>query len=119
MKADKANLINALALILIGGWGAIATNLNSMTALIPVIGGVILLLCQKGVKNENKTVAHIAVLLTLILVIGLIRPFTSALGDGDNMGTTRTGLMILTGIIATIAFIKSFIDARKAREANP
>jgi len=34
------------------------------------------------------------------------------------MGMVRTGLMILTGILAMIAFIGSFKAARKAREAG-
>lgn len=118
MKAHQANLVNALVLIIIGAWGAYATNLNSMTALIPVVGGVILLICNKGVKAENKMIGHAAVLITVILIIGLIRPFTSALKDGDNLGSFRTGLMILTGFYATIAFVKSFRDARMARESG-
>ena len=117
MNASKANLINALALIILGAWGAYATQLNSMTALIPVVGGVILLAFQKGVTNENKMIAHLAVVVTLILVAGLVKPLTSAMGDNDTMGMLRVGLMILTGLIAMIFFIKSFIGARKARES--
>lgn len=116
MNASKANLINALALIILGSWGAYATQLNSMTALIPVVGGLILLAFQKGVTNENKMIAHVAVAITLILVLGLIKPFTSAMGDNDSMGMLRVGLMIITGLIAMIFFVKSFVDARKARE---
>ncbi len=115
MKAHQANLFNSITLIVIGAWGAAATSLNSMTALIPVVGGILLLLCQNGVKNENKTIAHIAVVLTLILVVGLVKPFSSALSDGDNLGALRTGVMILTGLLALGAFIKSFIDARKVQ----
>lgn len=118
MKAANANLINAVALIAIGAWGAYATQLNSMTALIPVVGGVLLLLCQGGIKKENKLIAHVAVAITLILILGLIRPFSSALSDGDTLGSIRTGIMILTGVLAMVAFIKSFRDARKAREAG-
>ncbi len=117
MKAPTANLINAIVLIVIGAWGAYATQLASMTALIPVIGGLILLACQKGVSTENKMIAHIAVLVTLILIIGIVRPFMSALSDGDTLGMVRTGAMIVTGILAMVAFIGSFRAARKAREA--
>ena len=41
MKASKANLINSISLIAIGGWGYFSGS--SMTALIPVVFGVILL----------------------------------------------------------------------------
>ncbi len=117
MNANKANLLNAAVLIIMGAWGAYATQLASMTALIPVVGGVILLACQKGVATENKMIAHIAVLLTLILIIGIVRPFMGAMSDGDTMGMIRTGAMIITGIVAMVAFIGSFRAARKAREA--
>jgi hypothetical protein len=117
MNAGKANLINVVALIVLGAWGAYATQLASMTALIPVIGGIILLICQKGVTSENKMVAHIAVVVTLLLVIGLLRPLSSALADNDSMALVRLGIMVLTGIVAMVYFIKSFIDARKARES--
>jgi len=112
MQASKANLINAVALIVIGLWGY--TQSSSNTALIPVVGGVILLLLQGGIAKHNKVVAHIAVVLTLILLIGLVKPFLGALNDGDNLGMLRVGLMLLTGIFAMIAFIKSFIEARKS-----
>lgn len=116
MNASTANQLNSFTLIIMGIWGAVATQLASPTALIPVVGGVILLLCSKGVAAENKMIAHIAVLITLILIIGIIKPFMGAISDGDTMGMLRTGAMILTGILAMIFFIKSFIDARKARE---
>lgn len=116
MNASKANLLNAVVLIIMGGWGAYATQLASYTALIPVIGGLILLGCQKGVTSENKMIAHVAVVVTLLLILGIVRPFMSAMGDGDTMGMLRTGLMLLTGIVAMVFFIKSFRDARIARE---
>lgn len=112
MQAKNANLINALALVIIGLWGY--TESSSNTALIPVVGGVILLLLQNGVAKHNKVVAHIAVIVTLILLIGLVKPFLGALNDGDNMGMLRVGIMLLTGIFAMIAFVKSFIEARKS-----
>ncbi len=116
MNASKANLLNATVLIIMGAWGAYATELASLTALIPVVGGLILLACQKGVTSENKMVAHIAVVVTLLMVLGIAKPFMSAMGDNDTMGMFRTGLMFLTGIIAMVFFIKSFRDARIARE---
>ena len=86
-----------------------------MTALIPVVGGVILLLCQPGVRKEHKVIAHIAVLVTALLVLGLIRPLMGAIHDGDALRTLRVGAMVVTGVIAMISFIKSFRDARRAR----
>ena len=116
MNAHKANLVNASALIILGAWGAYATHLDSMTALIPVIGGLILLACHFGLTKENKIIAHIAVVITLLLILGLIKPLTSALADDDSMALLRMGIMEITGIMALVYVIKSFRDARKARE---
>ena len=66
MKSYQANLFNSLVLILVGLWGFVDVD-YSPTALIPVFFGVILLLCNNGVKNENKVIAHIAVLFTLLI----------------------------------------------------
>ena len=71
MKAHVVSLIHALALIGLGGYGYITSDTPSITALIPVAAGVLLLAMNNGVKKENKVIAHIAVLLTLLIVIGL------------------------------------------------
>jgi len=116
MNAYTAHLINSVALILVGGWGYFATS--SKTALIPVLFGVVLLSLSNGVKMENKAIAHVVVVLTLLVFGALVsKPLISAINDGDTLGMIRVGLMSLTSLIALIFFIKSFIDARKARKA--
>lgn len=117
MNAYTAHLINSVALILMGGWGFYATS--AKTALIPVLFGVVLLSLSNGVKLENKAIAHVVVVLTLLVLISLVvKPLMSAINDNDTLGTVRVGIMVLTSLIALIYFIKSFIDARKAREAS-
>lgn len=118
MKAHIASLINALLLVGLGAWGYLSSETPSMTALIPVIIGGILLLLNGGVKRENKVIAHIAVLLTLLILLGLVMPLKGAMGRGDTMATARVAIMILSTIMAMVFFVKSFIDARKAREAQ-
>ena len=115
MKAYTVSLINSLILITMGLWGYIESDSKPITALIPVIIGVILLIINSGVKKENKIAAHVAVLLTLIITIGLVRPFLGTLERGNVNGIIRVSIMILTSLWAMIAFIKSFIAARKAR----
>ena len=85
----------------------------SVTTFIPLFFGVILLICNNGLKKENKVIAHVAVLITLLSVIGLTKPFMSAIDEERFMAVFRVGLMILTGVIALITFIKSFIAARR------
>ncbi len=114
MNAANANLINSIVLIAMGIWGYIDTDMVSKTALIPVGFGIILLLMTPGVKKENKIIAHLAVLLTLFMVGVYIGRIPKASAAGGTM-LIRTIVMIATGIFAMIAFIRSFIAARKAR----
>ena len=71
------------------------------------------MLCHKGIKNESKIIAHVAVLLTLIALLGNItKPLITAIDEGRKLGVFRVSLMILTSILAMITFIKSFIANR-------
>jgi len=66
MTSTNANIINSFTLIVIGLWGYF--DVSAPTALIPVGFGAALILCSNGVKKQNKVVAHIAVLLTFIIL---------------------------------------------------
>lgn len=116
MKPYIASLINALILIVFGLWGYFGSALPSVTALIPVIAGIILLFLVNGVMKENKIPAHIAVIVTLLVLLGLIKPLIGAAERGDSGAVTRVVIMILSTVVALIFFIKSFIDVRKKRK---
>lgn len=116
MKAPTANLINALTLIIMGVWGYFATQ--SGTSFIPVGFGVALLACHPGVQKENKVIAHIAVVLTLLILLAMLGMRLPKAIDAGGISLVRTILPIATGILAMVAFIQSFIAARKAREAQ-
>ena len=111
MEASKANLINSITLITIGGWGYFSGS--SMTALIPVMFGVVLLLCNNGVKRENILIAHLTVRATIICVLGLFMPINCALDRGDNLGIIRVSIMTITWATAVVSFVQSFIKARR------
>jgi len=115
MKAHVVSLIHALALIGLGGYGYITSDTPSFTALIPVAVGVLLHAMNNGVKIENNVIAHIAVMLTLLFVIGLVQPLTGAVSRGDTAATARVATMLVLGILAIVSFVRSFIAARKAR----
>ena len=116
MKAHTASLINAITLIALGAWGYFGSETPSATALIPPIVGVILLLCNPGVKSENKVIAHVAVLLTLVILIGLVMPLKGAIGRDDTPALIRVIVMMATTVFAMVYFVRSFIEARKNRE---
>jgi CDP-diglyceride synthetase len=115
MKAHTASLINALILIGFGLWAYLGSETPSKTALIPVIFGGVILALYPGVKNENKIVAHVAVLLTLLILGGLVKPLTAALDREDGLAIMRVLVMMVSTIVALVFFIKSFIDVRRAR----
>ncbi|MGA0232795.1 MAG: hypothetical protein ACO3MB_07965, partial [Saprospiraceae bacterium] len=113
MNAANANLLNALVLVAMGAWGYFGSDSPSPTALIPVAFGAILFVMTNSIRSHNKLVAHIAVVLTLLILLALVKPFTAAMGRSDTMAAARVGLMMLTSLVAMVFFIKSFIDARK------
>ena len=114
MNAGNANFLNAIVLVGMGMCGYLGSLSPSPTALIPVFIGVILFVMTNFVRNHHKVVSHIAVVLTLVILIALIKPLTGAMERSDSMAMIRIGLMMLTSAIAFVVFIKSFIDAKKA-----
>ena len=117
MKAHHASFINAVTFIALGLWGYFGnpSDIRSITALIPVFVGIILLILNKGVKKENKIIAHIAVLLTFLMIPGLIKPLIGAMGRCDEMAIFRICVMYASIILAMAYFIKSFRAARRNR----
>ena len=119
MTAEKMNLINALTLVILGLWGFIDVNTPSLetgiswTALIPVFFGVILLLCHKGIKNGSKVIAHIAVVLTLLILIALLGIRLPISIENGGIGLFRVVAMSVISLLAFISFIRSFIENRK------
>ena len=112
MNTKKANLINSISLILIGFWGFI--DVSSITALIPSIFGVLIFICYfLSRKNQklNLIFAHIAVLLTILILIALIGTRLPKSLDEGGLGLI---IMISTCSFALIVFIKSFIESRKS-----
>jgi len=118
MNAHTASLINAITLIAMGVWGYYGSMNPSLTAFIPVVAGVILMVLNNGVRYDNKVQAHIAVVITFAILFALTKILLKKIDAGDTLPIVRVGAMVLTSVFAMIMFIKSFRDARKAREAN-
>ncbi len=118
LKPFQANLLNAVVMLLMGGWAFLEKGTAAPTALIPVFAGAILLSQTTKIRDGDKNAAHIAVILTLLMVLGLFKPFFGQLAKGDTAGVFRTSVMLLTGIVAMVIFVQSFIAARKARLGN-
>lgn len=117
MKPYLINAINASILVIVGLLGYFGSDTPSVTALIPVFAGVILLVLVKGMKDGNKVVAHIVVTLTLLTLMALFKPLSGALSRNDTGAVIRVFIMITSNLVALIVYIKSFIDARRNRKA--
>ena len=111
MNASNANLLNSICLIGMGLWGYF--ELSAPTAFIPVGFGVMLLACHSGVKAQNKVVAHIAVLLTLLILVALCGMTLPKKIESGGTGLLRVLSMVVSSALSMVLFIKSFIDARK------
>ena len=119
MQPSKVNLINSLILIVMPLWAYLTyesidpNSTQSITALIPMFLGIVLLFCTNGIKNQNNIIAHIAVFITLLALVGLFKPLASAISDSRGLSVFRVSLMLITCIFSMIAFVRSFIAARK------
>jgi len=114
-KPFIANLLNAVVLIALGCWGYFSSSSPSFTALIPVIGGGVLIALNNGLRRENKVISHIVVLVTLLMLFGLVKPLIGALGRDNSGALIRVSLMMLISLYALLVFVKSFVDARKRK----
>jgi len=113
MKPYFINLLNSITLIILGSWAYLTSITPSVTALIPVFAGIILFAITPGFKRGNRVLAHISVIITLLILVGLIKPLTGAIGRMDNLGIARVLIMMITSLTAMVIFVKSFIDARR------
>ena len=120
MKAATANLLNAIVLIAAGLYGyfgiAASDGSHSLTALIPAAFGILFLAMQKGVANHNKIISHVVVVLTLLLLVMCILRFVKVQDWVDKKYVFLA--CIVSNAVALIAFIGSFIEARKNRNIS-
>ena len=115
MKAPQANLLNAIVLVAAGVIGYFFIipegGVKAPTALIPAAFGLLFLVLHKGVATSNKIVAHIVVVLTALLLFICASRFFKI----EDWGPKKYIFLacIVSNVLALIAFIGSFIDARK------
>jgi hypothetical protein len=118
-KAHIVNLVYSILLIAIGIAGFLLRYIEvgdyQFTALIPAFFGIVLLSMHKGIQNQNRIIAHLAVGLTTILfvlcIIMLIRNLTS--NPFINRKSVIFMIIILSSIFALYNYIIRFISIRK------
>ena len=114
-------IVCGLLLIAVGVWGYVATDAASWTALIPaMIGAVLILLGFLAFKDHlRKHAMHAAALLGLVgFIVPLIRlaPNFGALFSDPNPKLLANAATSAICLVFVLLCVKSFIDARRARQ---
>jgi hypothetical protein len=110
------------ALLIVVSVVSVALTSPTFTAFLPAIAGAIMLvlgLVAQQRASLTRHMMHAALLVALLVLVGSLRVFT-VLGD-PTASTVAVGAQFATIIITAvfIAFgVKSFIDARKARQSS-
>ena len=103
-------------------WGiavSILSDSNSITSYFPSMLGVPLALAGVMVMRmpeKRKLWMHIAATFGLLCAIGGTR-FFMVMGDGITYASGSMLMLLVTGSASTVVGVRSFIAARKAREA--
>ena len=114
MKPSTVNFINGIILILAGLYGYFgvtgSAGTASMTALIPTLFGVILVVLSLFWSKAPKVISHIAIVLTLLLLIMIFNRFMKV--EIWNEAKYIFLICIVSNALALIVFIRSFVIAR-------
>ena len=107
-----------LALVLVGLYGYFGYETRSITALIPAVVGIVLIVAGLAARAEEnrKNAMHAAAGVALLGAIAAWGRLATAPPDSEGVW-----MLILMGVICTVFVglcVKSFIDAKKARESS-
>lgn len=107
------------ALILLGLASYFVTGRTSLTALIPAFVGALFLLLALVARNPaaRRHVMHAAVALALLGALGTL-PRIAAADDFSRPAVIAQILMAAILVIYVALGVKSFIDARRARQGK-
>lgn len=114
MKPATINFLNGLVLIAAGLYGYFGIKgtdgTASPTALIPAAFGLLLIILGFFWSKSPKVVSHIAVVLTLILLVMVINRFVKV----ETWEAKKYIFLICTvsNAVALFVFIRSFVLAR-------
>ncbi len=107
-----------IAMIVLGLGGYFGSGMVSMTALIPAVFGVVLVILGFVAKNESlrKHAMHGAALVGLLGISSAMRPI-KALAAGADFSFPILMQLLMAGLSAVflILCVQSFIAARRAR----
>ena len=125
MSPATATLAFAVVLILLGVGGWVGTGMVSPTALIPAGFGAVfgILAFLAGNESIRKHVMHAAAVLALLGLLGSVPGLLALPGVFDGTAARPAAavsqtVMALVCALLLVIYVRSFIAARKAREAG-
>lgn len=122
---QQSNFIRNVTLgygVFLIAWGiviSIVSKSESITSYFPSMLGAPLAVSGLMVMKkpeDRKTWMHVAALFGLFCALGGIR-FFMVMGDGITYASGSQLMLLITGTAYTVLCVRSFIAARKAREA--
>ena len=123
----STTLLFGVLMILLGVAGYFLTGRQSLTALIPVIPGVIWLLLGAVARNERlrKHAMHAAAALSLLGFLGMVRAIVNFIrwqaGGTEHArpaAVTSQAILGVLFLVFLILCVRSFIAARRSRAAG-
>ena len=122
---SKVTMVFGVLLIVLGGWGYVATGSAHPTALIPCYFGIVLIICGFLANSEDAKRRmlwmHIAVTIGLLgflfTIPGLVDLFRMMAGTAfpHPVAVEEKAVMSLLSLIFVGLCVRSFIAARRAR----
>lgn len=117
MKAHQISAISGVIILLLGGYHLVASPAASASSyIIPAIG-VLFLGASPAIKKDNRTVAHIVVVFTLVLAaFSGYKAYQASLLTDETLRETEIQVFSALAISCTGAFIyylQGFIERKK------
>jgi uncharacterized membrane protein YoaK (UPF0700 family) len=119
-------LVFGVAFILLGVGAYLGTGTQSVTALIPAFFGVVFVVLGVIMRHTSrrKHAGHAAAVLAVLGLLGSARgvPDAIALAQGGEVERPQAAIAQTVMVVLCLAFvvlaIKSFVDARRGRDAS-
>jgi hypothetical protein len=116
-------MLTGVALIVIGVAFKIGTGTQSLTALIPAIPGVLILLCGLfAFKHKLRPhLMHAALVLSVLTIIAFAARVPSVAFAQEGKASVLAALLlsIFVCLAHVVIGVRSFIAARRQRKAEP
>ena len=120
-------IVFGVAMLLLGVVAYFVTGMQSVTALIPAFFGVIFVVLGAIMRDQSRArhAGHAAATLALLGLLGSARgvPAVITLAQGGEVQRPAAAVAQAVMVVLCLAYvalaIKSFLDARKPRQAGP